>query len=67
MTSVIKVLALLLLLGGCATKPQLTISDYCEMSEVFQPSRRDTPQTLRWIAKQNAKYRKLCAGGEQVQ
>lgn len=60
MISATKVVILLLLLGGCATKPQLVVSDYCENATIIRPSRQDTPGTLRQIASNNAKYRGVC-------
>jgi uncharacterized lipoprotein YajG len=51
------------LLAGCATTPTV-ISDYCQSYRVIQPSRKDTADTLRQIATENAKFRAVCAPGK---
>lgn len=36
------------------------VSDFCQNTRIFRPSRQDTPDTLRQVATANAKYRALC-------
>lgn len=48
-----------LLLCGCATTPTV-ISDYCGSYQTIRPSRKDTPDTLRQVARENAKWRSVC-------
>jgi hypothetical protein len=52
-------ISLVLLLAGCATAPTV-ISDYCQNYRIIRPSRSDTPDTLKQVATENAKYRAVC-------
>lgn len=47
-------------LGGFAGSPQLVISDYCQSYTIIKPSRKDTIETLRQVATENAKWRSQC-------
>lgn len=47
---------------GCGNgdKAAPAVGEYCQVSETIIASRRDTPETLTQIRRENAKRRKLC-------
>jgi hypothetical protein len=59
---VLPTITLALLLGGCATTDdRIVISDYCASYRIIRPSRQDTPETLRQVARENTKWRAVCS------
>lgn len=52
------------LTAGCATTTVTNVvSDYCAVAEMINPSRSDTEETLRQVARENTKYENLCLSG----
>jgi hypothetical protein len=49
-----------LMLATCSAD-RVVISDYCQSYSVIKPSRTDTADTLRQIARENAKWRAVCS------
>jgi hypothetical protein len=54
-------LSTLLALCGCQTTTAV-LSDYCTSYQRIVASRKDTPETLRQVARENAKWRSVCGG-----
>lgn len=52
-------LGISLLLGGCATG-QVVVDSYCQSYSIIRPSRKDTPDTLKQVLRENNKYRSVC-------
>ncbi len=62
MKCVLAIVGLCLLPPGKIEKPKpVVVHDHCLIYEVIRGSRRDTPETLRQIDRENSKTRAVCA------
>lgn len=39
---------------------QIVVHDHCFVYETIQPSKRDTPETLKQVLRENTKHRRIC-------